>query len=253
MNQLPWTRPYAERITETPREKLVFLQKVYGLFTASLATAAVGAVIALYAGAGVSQVTLQVGAERLVVPPLVAFFLNHPIMGMLIPFGALMAASFLRFKPGINLVALFGATFISGISLGPTLFWAQLMATGGSSLSASPIRDAFLLTVMGFGGLTGYAMVSKRDFSFLRGFVSIGLFVLLGAMLLNFFIGGEAFGLAIASVGVILFGAYVLYDTSRLLREESRDAVGGALSLYLNFLNLFLFLLRILASGRRDD
>lgn len=253
MNRLPWTSPYSARLAETPREKLAYLQKVYGLFTASLATAAVGAIIALYAGADASRITLQAGSEILRVPPLVAFFLNHPFIGFLIPFGALMAASFLRFKPGINLVALFGATFISGVSLGPALFWAQLMATSGASLSASPIRDAFLLTVVGFGGLTGYVFVTKRDFSFLRGFVSIGLFVLIGATLLNLFIGGEALGLAIASVGVILFGAFVLYDTSRLLREEDRDPVGGALSLYLNFVNMFLFLLRILGSGRRGD
>lgn len=253
MNQIQWTRPYAGRVAETPREKVAFLQKVYGLFTGSLAMAALGAIVALYAGAGVSQFTVQAGSEVMTVPPLVALFLKHPFIGMIVPFGAIMAASFLRAKPGINVAALLGATFISGISLGPTLFWAQLMATAGGTLSPAPIRDAFLLTVMGFGGLTGYVFVSKRDFSFLRGFVSIGLFVLLGAMLLNFFVGGESFGLAISSVGVILFGAFVLYDTSRLLREESRDAVGGALSLYLNFVNMFLFLLRILASGRRGD
>lgn len=251
MNQIQWTRPYAGRVAETPREKVAFLQKVYGLFTGSLVLAATGAMLALYAGAGVSQVAIQVGSESLTVPPLVALFMRHPFLGMLIPFGAIMAASFLRHKPGINVAALFGATFISGISLGPTLFWAQLMTTAGGTLSPAPIRDAFLLTVMGFGGLTGYVFVSKRDFSFLRGFVSIGIFVLLGAMLLNFFIGGATFGLAISSVGVILFGAFVLYDTSRLLREESRDPVGGALSLYLNFVNMFLMLLRILAS-RRD-
>lgn len=252
MNQIQWTRPYAGRVTETPREKVAFLQKVYGLFTGSLAMAAIGALVALYAGAGVSQVTMQVGSEALTIPPLVAFFFNHPIMGMIIPFGAIMAASFLRYKPGVNVAALFGATFISGISLGPTLFLAQIMATGGGTLSPAPVRDAFLLTVMAFSGLTGYALVTKRDFSFLRGFVSMGLFVLLGAMFLNFFVGGASFTLAISSVGVILFGAYVLYDTSRLLREENRDAVGGALSLYLNFVNMFLFLLRILMSRRSD-
>lgn len=253
MNQIQWTRPYAGRVAETPREKVAFLQKVYGLFTGSLAMAALGAFVALYAGASVSQITVQAGSEQLTIPPLVAFFFNHPIMGMIIPFGAIMAASFLRHKPGVNVAALLGATFLSGISLGPTLFFAQLMATKGATLTPTPIRDAFLLTVMGFTGLTAYVFVTKRDFSFLRGFVSMGLFVLIGAMLLNFFVGGESLGLAISSVGVILFGAFVLYDTSRLLREEDRDAVGGALSLYLNFLNMFLFLLRIFTSGRRSD
>jgi modulator of FtsH protease len=61
------------------------------------------------------------------------------------------------------------------------------------------------------------------------------------------------FQLAIASVGVLLFSAYVLYDTSRLLRTDDRsDAVGAALGLYLNFFNMFIFILRILMSSRRD-
>jgi modulator of FtsH protease len=79
----------------------------------------------------------------------------------------------------------------------------------------------------------------------------MGLFVVIGASVLNLFIGSSVFGLAIASVCVLLFGAYILYDTSRLLRAGERDAVGAAISLYLDFLNLFLALLRIL-SARRD-
>ena len=67
------------------------------------------------------------------------------------------------------------------------------------------------------------------------------------------FRGGTAFSLAIASVGVLLFGGYILFDTSRILRDTAnRDAVGAAIGLYLNFLNLFIFLLRILSSSRRD-
>jgi len=113
---------------------------------------------------------------------------------------------------------------------------------------------AFLLTVLGFTGLTSYALLSKRDFSFLGGFLSMGLWVLIGASILGMFVGGSAFSLAIASVGVLLFGGYILFDTSRMLRDPSnRDAVGAAIGLYLNFLNLFLFLLRILASSRRSS
>src|SRR5690606_3408512 len=84
MNQFPWTSPYTERLAETPREKLAFLQKVYGLFTASLATAALGAILALYAGAGASQMALQAGSETVTIPPLVAFFVRHPFLGFLI-------------------------------------------------------------------------------------------------------------------------------------------------------------------------
>jgi modulator of FtsH protease len=82
----------------------------------------------------------------------------------------------------------------------------------------------------------------------------MGLWVLIGASLLSFFVGGASFSLAIASVGVLLFGGFILFDTSRILRDPTnRDPVGAAIGLYLNFLNLFLFLLRILASSRRSD
>jgi modulator of FtsH protease len=96
-------------------------------------------------------------------------------------------------------------------------------------------------------------LLSKRDFSFLGGALSMGLWVLIGASLIGLFVGGNAFSLAIASVGVLLFGGFVLYDTSRMLRDPSnRDPVGAAIGLYLNFLNIFIFLLRILSS-RRDS
>ncbi len=82
----------------------------------------------------------------------------------------------------------------------------------------------------------------------------MGLWVLIGASVFSLFLGGTAFSLAIASVGILLFGGFILYDTSRMLRDPSnRDAVGAAIGLYLNFLNLFLFLLRILASSRRSS
>jgi modulator of FtsH protease len=139
---------------------------------------------------------------------------------------------------------------IVGVVIGPSLFFAQIAAATGSTISAAPIRDAFILATAGFVGLSGYAIVTRKDFSFMRGALTMGLFVVIGAMVLNFFVGSSIMGLAIASVCVLLFGAFILYDTSRLLRAGGEDPVGGAISLYLNFLNLFLALLRILSSRR---
>jgi len=244
---------YAGSLAEAPAEKLAFLRKVYALFTGSLVTAFLGAVIALYAGADMSRVTFEVGGAVRTAPPLVVFFTNHWIIGIMLFLGSFFGASALRHRPGVNVAALFGASFVSGLYIAPMLWFVQFMASQGRTLAASPIRDAFLLAVLGFTGLTTYALLSKRDFSFLGGFLSMGLWVLIGASLLGMFLGGTAFSLAIASVGILLFGGYILYDTSRMLRDPSnRDAVGAAIGLYLNFLNLFLFLLRILSS-RRDS
>jgi modulator of FtsH protease len=244
----------AGSLVEAPAEKLVFLRKVYTLFTGSLVTASIGALVALYAGADLSRVTVTIGREQVTIPPLVGFFANHWIIGMVLFLGTFFGASMVREKPGINVAALFGASFISGLYIAPMLWVVQIQASQGMTLSTAPVRDAFLLTVLGFTGLTSYALLSKRDFSFLGGFLSMGLWVLIGASLLSLFVGGPSLSLAIASVGVLLFGGYILFDTSRILRDPTnRDPVGAALSLYLNFLNLFLFLLRILSSSRRSD
>jgi modulator of FtsH protease len=241
-----------ETLAEAGAEKVAFLRKVYGYFTGSVVFAAAGAMIALYAGADLSRVNVPIDGRAHAVPPLVLFFAQHWIIGLLLFLGAFMGASRVRERPGVNVLALFGAALVSGLYIAPMIWFVSLQATG-TMLSPSPVRDAFLLAAVGFTGLTAYALLSRRDFSFLGGFLSMGLWVVIGASLLGMFVGGSAFSLAIASVGVLLFGAFILYDTSRILRDpDNRDAVGAAISLYLNFLNLFLFLLRILSSSRRD-
>jgi modulator of FtsH protease len=228
--------------------RLSFLRKVYGLFSAGVLSAAGGAMAALYAGTPIPL------GKGLAVPPLVAFVMQHTIISIVIYVGAFFGFLALRHKPRVNVVALLGFTFVSGLFLAPALFVATLMAKMGSTLSSNPVRDAFLLAAAGFGGLTGYALISRKNFSFLGGMLSMGLLVLLGAMLIGMFVGSQVFHLAIATVGVLLFGAYVLYDTSRLLHsEEPITPVDAAIKLYLDFLNLFVFLLHILSSGRRDD
>lgn len=228
--------------------RLSFLRKVYALFFAGVLSAAGGAMAALYTGTPVGV------AKGVAVPPLVAFVMQHSIISIVIYFAAFFGLSAVRHKPRINVVALLGFTFISGLFIAPALFVATLMAKMGATLSSNPVRDAFLLAGAGFGGLTGYALISRKNFSFLGGMLWMGLLVLLGAMLIGMFVGSQVFHLAIASVGVLLFGAYVLYDTSRLLHsDEPITPVDAAISLYLDFLNLFLFLLQILASGRRGD
>jgi modulator of FtsH protease len=226
---------------------LPYLRKVYGLFTGGIVTAIVGGLLALYAGVPVQAET---SAGTVAIPPLVAFAVNHFIVMLLVYFAAFFIASSLRRAPGINVVALFGYTFVTGLFLAPTIFFAQMAASHGAALDASPVRDAFLLTGAAFTGLTGYVFVSKKDFSFLGASLSMGLWVVLGAMILGIFVHSAALSLAIASVGVLLFCGYILYDTSRLLRDPEGDAVSAALRLFLDVVNLFIFLLRILSSSR---
>lgn len=223
----------------SPSRSLPYLRKVYSLFAGGVGFAIAGALVALYAGAGDG------------VPPLVAFGMEHWILAMVLYFGAFLGASFARRVPGLNVAALFGYTFVTGLFIAPALFVAQYMASRGATLDPSPVRDAFLLTGAAFGGLTAYVMISRRDFSFIGAALNVGIWVVIGASLLAIFLHSAVFNLAIASVGVLLFAGYILYDTSRILRDEDRsDAVGAALQLFLDVVNLFMFLLRILSSQR---
>lgn len=240
------TRPYAA--PSRSFDALAYLRRVYSLFAGGIAFMVLGSLLALYAG---TPVQLGRGWDTLAVPPVVAFGLQHPIVSMIVYFGAFFAASAARRKPGINLAALFGFTFVTGLFAAPALFMAQVMASHGATLSASPVRDAFLLTAAAFTGLTSYVFITKKDFSFLGAALSMGIWVILGASLLAMFFGSATLNLAIASAGVLLFCGYILFDTSRILRSPDDDAVGAALRLFLDVFNLFLFLLQILSSGSR--
>lgn len=239
----------AGRALESPRVAL--LRRTYALFFAGVVSAALGAGTALYAG---SPVMLSAGAGRtLAVPPVVAFVLQHGLLALVVYLAAFFGMRAVRERPGLNGLALLGFTYVSGLFVAPVLFVANLRAAAGAALTGHPVRDAFLLAVAGFGGLTLYAFRSRRDFSFLGGFLTMGLVVLLVASLIGMFVGGSAFHLGLASVGVLLFGGFVLYDTARLLREDPLPSpVDAAIQLYLDFFNMFLFLVQIFGGGRRD-
>lgn len=229
-----------------------FMRRVYLLMTGAVATSAAAAAFASFAGAS-TPALVQTRTGTLALPPLIYWFISHPFIGLLLMLGGTFGASMVVRRPGLNVAALFGLSGIIGLVMAPAIYFAQLSANAGQTLSSAPVLHAFTLAILAFGGLSAYAIVSKRDFSSLRGFLSMGLFVVIGASLLNIFFGGATFALAISSVVVLLFGGFVLYDTSRMLRDGEDEPVAAALSLYLNFLNLFMALLRIFGGSRRDD
>lgn len=225
-----------------------FLRKVYLLMTAAIGVSAATAAAATLVGAE-QGVALRNGV---VIPPAIAWSISHPWL----MFGALMVGVFgagaVMRRPGVNLLALFGMAGLLGFTAAPSIWFAQFRASQGAALTSAPVLHAAGLAVTAFVGLSVYAIVSRRDFSSLGGFLTMGLFVVLGASILNIFLGASALSMAIASVTVLLFGGYTLYDTSRMLREGEDDPVPAALSQFLNIFNLFLALLRIFSGGRRD-
>ena len=208
-------------------ERMGFVRKVYALFFAATLFA-IGGVLA-----GVS------------IKPLTRFAFEHPIIMFLAMIGGVMGAQAVRHVPGLNLAALFAFTTFTGIVISPII--AVI-----SQINPGSILAAGVLTVGIFGGLTAYVFISKKDFSFLRGMVTVGLIVVILAGVVNIFLGSGALGFAVAAATLLLFSGFVLYDTSNIIRRyPTNEYVAGALSLYLDAFNIFLALLRILNSGRR--
>ena len=138
-------------------------------------------------------------------------------------------ASFAARKPGLNMVALFSFTTVSGLTLGPLLYQV------GPSIAA----EAFALTAITFAGLSMYVVYSKKDFSFMSGFLMTGLIVLVVGGLLNmFFIQSGMMHFVMSGASVLLFSGFILYDTSNILRYYGTDEyVSATLALYLDVLN----------------
>ena len=147
---------------------------------------------------------------------------------------------------GVNILALLAFTFVSGAFVAPALMLAALK-TG----SMDVVYQAAIITGSIFTGLTLYTFVSKKDFTFLAGFVNVGLWAVIGIMLVNMFVKSQAADLAVSWIGSVLFSLWILYDTSRIMRTvQSDEYVMAALSLYLDVINLFLFILRILSNRK---
>src|SRR5439155_18683914 len=116
------TRPYREPAA-LDRSAVGFLRKVYALFFAGVVSAAAGALTALYAGASSSQLVVdKVGELKGVhVPPLVAWFGQHWIVALILYFGAFFGMSAVRRVPRVNVAAMLGFTFLSGLYIAPML------------------------------------------------------------------------------------------------------------------------------------
>ena len=146
------------------------------------------------------------------------------------------------------------------------LFWA-FAAVMGLSLSTlflaytgASIAQTFFATAAAFLGLSLYGYTTKRDLSGFGTFLIMGVVGLLVAMLINMFLQSPGLNLAISAIGVLIFAGLTAYDTQKIKsiyfqvaghgEAMAKTAVMGALSLYLDFINMFLFLLRFMGDRR---
>lgn len=170
---------------------------------------------------------------------------------MLAPFALVMLLSF-----GINKLTTTqakGIFWLYAALMGASLSTILLVYTGAS------VASTFFATAAGFGALSLYGYTTKRDLSGMGKFLMMGLVGLIVASLINMFTQSGTMSLIISIVGVLLFAGLTVYDTQKIkemyYQVQGSDMMGktvvmGALTLYLDFINLFLFLLRFMGDRR---
>jgi modulator of FtsH protease len=234
-------------------QRVAYLRKVYGLLAGSAFTAIAAGMVTMSIGTP-EPATLMSTGEAVMVSPFMAMMINNPGLryaSFALLFGATFVASWVSKVKVLNVIALFGVAGLMGFELAPMAFFAQMMAGLGHTMSGNPVRDAFLMVGAVFIGITAYIFITRKDFSYLRASLSMGVGVVFCACLLTFVFQSEVFSLAVASVGALLSMGMLLYVTSYIFRNsEMDDPVGDALALLVQLRNLFMFLLRIFMSSR---
>jgi protein lifeguard len=213
-------------LVRTGEERATLVRRTYSLVLVSVLVTMVGASFAL------SQRSLMLAVAQ------------HPFIAFFAALAPLLLATRKKteFPMNIGLVLLFN--FAMGVMISPTLFIYGNRQPG-------LIGQAAVLTIGAFGILTLYAFVSRRDFSAWGSFLIVGLWVLIGTMFLNIFFQNAAVDLWLASIAVLLFSGLLVFDTWRLRNFYGPDEyVGAAVQIYLDLLNMFMAVLRVLGNRR---
>lgn len=187
-------------------------------------------------------VTIFGASFTLTQPALLSQVVAHPMITMLCVFIPLLFAGRASFPANVGFVLLFN--FAMGVMLAFPLYFYGRTQPG-------LISEAAGLTIGAFGILTLYAFVSRRDFSAWGSFFIVGLWILVATMFLNLFFRNQTAGLWLASASVLIFSGLLVFDTWRLRNVYGPDDyVGAAVQIYLDLLNMFLAILRILGNRR---
>jgi len=171
-------------------------------------------------------------------------YLVAVIVSMLL--GIFVLPRYANSASGIGVI--FGITGLLGFGLGAILTQYLALPQGPQI-----VGTAFGGTALIFLGLSGYALTSKRDFSFMGGFLFAGMMVLVVAMLANLFLAMPALSLAISAGIILVMSGLILFDTSRIARGEETNYIMATYGIYLSIFNIFISLLQILGIMGSDD
>ena len=167
-----------------------------------------------------------------------------PIMSIVSTIGAMVLFMFVlpRYaNSGAGVGLVFAGTGLLGFGLGPLLTF-YLSLPGGPTIVATAMGGTAVI----FLGLSAYVLTTKKDFSFMGGFLMVGLMVVFGAVILGLFVQMPALQLTISAAMVLLMSGFILFDTSRIINGGETNYVMATVSLFINIFNLFTSLLHLL-------
>jgi modulator of FtsH protease len=177
-----------------------------------------------------------------------AMNLSHmaALVMMLVAFGLMFVVN-KKAESASGIFWIFAFTGLMGASLGPMLGYYAAMPNG-----ASLIMQALGGTALIFFALSGYALTTKKDFSFMGGFLMVGLIVVIIAGIGNLFFQIPALSLAMSAAIIMIMSGLILFDTSRIINGGERNYIRATMSLYLNVYNIFTSLLHLLGFANND-
>ncbi|NGP15601.1 Bax inhibitor-1/YccA family protein [Helicobacter pylori] len=210
---------YAEDSVLHESELVSFVKTTYKFFAGSLLLATIGALLGLMNFQAVVQYKW-------------VFFIAE--------IAALFGLMFSKSKPGLNLFMLFAFTSLSGVTLVPLL--GMVIAKAG----LGAVWQALGMTTIVFGLMSVYALKTKNDLANMGKMLFIALIVVVVCSLINLFLGSPMFQVVIAGASAILFSLYIAYDTQNIVKGMYDSPIDAAVSLYLDFLNVFISILQII-------
>jgi len=182
----------------------------------------------------------------------ISMAVNPPYMvSMLSSIGALVLIWFViprTANSSMGIFVVFAFTGLVGFGLGPILNHYMAFENGARIISLSLAGTGII-----FLGLSGYALTTKKDFSFLGGFLVAGMIMVIIAAIANMFLGFSGLSLAISSIVIMIMSGFILYDTSRIINGGETNYIMATVGLYLSIYNIFVSLLHLLGALGGDD
>ena len=181
-----------------------------------------------------------------------SMYLQLPYFGMLITLGGYFGLLFLTTKfsqRSLGIVFVFALTGFMGLTLGPILNNYISALDNGAEIIATALGGTGVM----FLGLSGYVLTTRKDFSFIGGFLMIGILVAFLAGIGAFIFNIPALSLAVSAMFILLMSGLILYQTSEIIHGGETNYILATITLYIAIYNMFLSLLHILGVVGGND